>query len=232
MTVVSTFEIKIAAILAMLLDHAGEFFWPQVIWLRWVGRLAFPLFAWLVANGVKHTQDEKKYLIRLVVFAVVSQWPYLWARQSLQPDFWGLNVLFTLALGLLAIWAVKSKANNWGKLGFLFLICAAAVGLKMDYGATGVLSVLASYVFFDSWRALVFSQAIIFSAGFWLVGIWNLAMPGQLKIGISGYNELLAPLAFLVIYFYDGKLGPKAKYLFYVVYPLQFVIIGFLRRYI
>jgi hypothetical protein len=214
----------------MLLDHLGVFFLPQVFWLRWLGRLAFPLFGWMIANGARNTHSEKKYLKRLLVFAVISQWPYVWVKGMLESNFWGLNVIFTLVLGLVAIMVVKRKMNKLGKIGLVMGLCAVAIGLQTDYGVTGVLSVLASYVFFERWKVLVGVQTVIFFGVFVMVGLWNYLALGKLQIGISGYNEMLAPLAFLLIYFYNGKMGPKAKYLFYVVYPLQFVIIGMVKR--
>src|SRR5258706_7044420 len=99
----TVFDIKIIAIITMIIDHVGEFFFPQFFLLRVVGRLSFPLFAWLIANGAHHTKNINVYLKRLFIFAVISQIPLSVANFQLDPRLWYLNVLFTLFLGLFAL---------------------------------------------------------------------------------------------------------------------------------
>jgi len=226
----TTFGIKLVAIGTMVVDHLGIFIWPDCGWLRMVGRLSFPLFAWLIANGVRHTRNRKSYLLRLLIFAVVSQLPYVAANRQIQTDFWKLNVLFTLALGLAAIYLVQKIHTRWGQVMAVAAVGAAAWILRVEYGAYGVLSVLASYIFFTRWPQLVFFQTIIFSAPYLLAGALMWSMWGMVEVKVFDFNQLLAPLAFILVYFYSGKQGTKAKYLFYIFYPLQFVVFYWLKK--
>src|SRR6266702_2418964 len=99
----NTFTIKVIAVGLMVIDHVGVFFFPDISLLRIIGRGAFPLFAWLIANGVYHTSNINNYLNRLLFFAVISQVPYLLANRQIDFFFTQYNVLFTLFLGLLTI---------------------------------------------------------------------------------------------------------------------------------
>src|SRR5205085_4973530 len=96
----TTFQIKLIAIIAMVIDHIGLFFFPHILLLRIIGRLAFPLFAWLIANGAHHSKNPTKYLTRLFLFALLAQIPFILINRLIDPSFWELNVLFTLFLGL------------------------------------------------------------------------------------------------------------------------------------
>lgn len=218
----SVFDLKLVAVATMVADHLGAFFFPGVVWLRVVGRLSFPLFGWLVANGARHTENAGGYLRRLVVFAVVAQAPFVLAKRAVEPNFWELNILFSLALGLVAI-LVTRGGYGWGvKAAGMAGICAMAVLLRVEYGAVGVLSMVASYLFFPRWVELICWQILIFAA--------PLLMPGVLGAGSYGNIQILAPLAFVLVYFYSGKQGPRGKYWFYAFYPVQFVVIYLLKR--
>src|SRR5882724_7582394 len=98
----TAFTIKIIAIITMIIDHIGLFFFPTVPELRLIGRLSFPLFAWLIANGAYHTHNIRLYLKRLVICAIVSQVPFIMVNKHLDSDIWLLNVVFTLSIGLVA----------------------------------------------------------------------------------------------------------------------------------
>jgi hypothetical protein len=107
---------------------------------------------------------------------------------------------------------------------------AAAWILRAEYGAYGVLSIVASYVFFSEWPKLIFSQMIIFATPYLFAGALMLSMRGIVEVEVFNFNQLLAPLAFIWVYFYSGKPGPKAKYLFYIFYPAQFGVFYLIKR--
>ena len=227
---VTVFDIKLVAIASMVIDHLGVFFFPGVTWLRVVGRAAFPLFAWLVANGARHTRDGWAYLVRLAAAAVVSQPIFILAQRLVDPTYGKLNVLFTLALGLAAIGIMRKSGGRWGKALVLVGMCLVAEVGRVEYGAVGILAVVVSDLFFDRWALLVYWQGLVFAAPFILAGVLAVISRGTAEVGISGYYQMLAPLAFILVYFYNGRQGPKMKYLFYVFYPGQFVVFYLLKR--
>lgn len=96
---------------AMLVDHVGSYLFPLDI-LRIIGRISFPIFAYQIGIGYKMTSSKKEYIKRLFVCGLISQAPYYLLRQ----DF-TLNILFTLLLGIFAIWSIEKE-----KYFFLFLI--------------------------------------------------------------------------------------------------------------
>jgi hypothetical protein len=216
-TAMNAFSIKLFAIILMVIDHIGLFFFPQYFVFRVVGRLSFPLFAWLIANGAYHTHNIKAYIIRIVVFALVAQIPFLMANRLIDPTFTMLNVLFTLGLGLGAIFVIKKTKN---KLMWV-LATAAMAGLahycNTDYGFFGVLSVAAFYLTFKSFPLTFLTQSCIYLFPFFF---------------LTGYKthfiEPFALFSLSFIFWYNKQEGPKAKYLFYVFYPLQYVVFYFL----
>lgn len=94
----TTFQIKFLAAILMVVDHVGVLFFPKVLAFRYLGRLSFPLFAWAIGQGEKHTKNFNVYLIKLIVWGIISQPIYYLVFRSLS-----LNILITLALGLLAL---------------------------------------------------------------------------------------------------------------------------------
>ena len=216
----TAFDIKLIAIVTMVIDHIGLFFFPNVLELRMIGRLAFPLFAWLIANGAYHTHNIKIYLVRLLALALISQVPFSLANHYRDSSYVGLNVLFTLCLGLIAIIIIKKIKY---KLVWIFgvLLCALTASfLNTDYGAMGVFSIVAFYIFFNNTKHLLLSQFIIYVIPYF-DALQQLYWPGLI--------ELLGLFSLIFIYFYNKKEGPKTKYLFYIFYPIQYVVIYLLQ---
>ncbi len=204
----SALQIKIIAIIAMVIDHMGLFFFPQFVWLRFIGRLAFPLFAWLIANGARHTHNIKRYLIRLFLFAFLSQVPFTLANRLIDPHFQDLDVLFTLFLGLVAIWGIQ-KMKYWvERLVIIFVCIAAAQILQTDYGGFGVAVVVTFYLFYTNFKRLVGAQIVLFF----------------LSCFILSPVEVFGLVALVFISMYNNQPGFRAKYLFYVFYPMQYVL--------
>ncbi len=203
----------------MIVDHVGLFFFPQALWMRALGRLAYPLFAWMIVNGAEYTQNVNKYLKRLLLFALISQPFYsLMLFKTGYMEF-SPNILFTLALGLLCVIAIK-KYQDIG-LHYLVITVAmlAANLLKLDYGAMGIISIVFFYIYKDSLLWTVISQSLVYC----LLG------PILMWLRIYPINEVtlaqpLALAALAIIATYNKKEGKKTGYIFYVLYPLQFVI--------
>jgi TraX protein len=213
----NAFQIKVIAIVAMIIDHMGLFFFPQVFIFRIIGRLAFPLFAWLIANGAYHTHNIGKYLLRLYLFALVSQIPYLFANRLIDPHFSGLNVFCTLFFGLLAITFIQ-RTSNW-TYWFLITVVFGAMAqlLQADYGGFGVAAIVLFYVFYANFKKLVIAQLLLFVAPFVFFPFY-----------LAGLFEPFGLLSLVFIKLYNNEPGPGAKYLFYIFYPLQYVVYYFL----
>ncbi len=174
-----------------------------------IGRIAFPIYCFLLIEGFIHTKNIARYSLRLFVFALISEVPFDLAlfHKAYTPMY--QNVFFTLLIGLLTMWGlskVKSRLN--GNIILSLLIIAAglvlAEGLNTDYGAAGVLFILLLYLY-----------------------RYNKSM--QLVVGcVSGIlilQEMAAPLSFLFISAYNGERGLKLKYLFYTIYPVHLILL-------
>ena len=215
------FALKCIAMVTMLIDHTGMVLFPRYMIFRMIGRLAFPIYCFLLVEGAVHTSNWKKYLGRLFLFALISEIPFnlavggqLWYPKT-------QNVFFTLFLGLLAVLLLKAPnvgRNRWLITGIrviLVLVLVLAAGLaRTDYGAGGVIFILVFYVFR--------SQLLLKSAAF-------AAATAFLYGGIENYAILsLAP-----ILCYNGKRGPGAlKYAFYVFYPAHLLLLYLLATYV
>ncbi len=199
----SSFQIKVLAAFLMTIDHIGVVLFPHQLALRYIGRLSFPLFAWLVGQGEKHTKSFKAYLLRLATWGVISQPVYYLLFNNL----WGLNILFTLALGLLAIRLgklINSKCLVW------VMFAAIAQVINSSYGAYGVLTVTLlsefSYISLSWWTK------------WFLLNIFTLVIPS-----FPDY-QFLALAAPSVLILWNSKQGQKLK-LFYLFYPVHLCVI-------
>lgn len=134
--------IKLVAIITMIIDHTGVIFFPGVLWLRMIGRIAFPLFCWGIVIGFERTRDWRVYALRLLLVGAITQ-PFF--MMALTHSWTELNVMATLLLGLLAISGIREKwafSHIWAPL--LSLIVSAA--FQMDYGWRGVLLIILMYL--------------------------------------------------------------------------------------
>ncbi|MDO5022686.1 MAG: TraX family protein [Eubacteriales bacterium] len=229
-----TVFIRVVAFVAMLIDHVGLLFFPRELWLRAIGRIAFPLFCYGIVFGLVYSKNVKKYALRLFVFALISQYPYMLA---LNHSIEELNVLFTLLLGLIAIWGIREN-----KYGSRILAPALSLVLSyvitMDYGFKGVLFIIFAYMCRQSKQA--FAAMMISFCLYWgtnsinmLYGLFNcesLFCAGLLK-SIRPFFQLqtlaLLALPFIII---DTDSGLKRiKHLGYLVYPGHLLILYFIQ---
>ena len=127
--------LKLIAIVSMLIDHIGSVFFPEVRVLRWIGRLAFPIFCYCMTVGLLYTHDIKKYLFRLGIFALISQPCYIFAFHPY--DFWSQftnwNIFFTLFLSLLAMYGWKER--KWWLFALTFFVIS---WWNFDYSSNGI----------------------------------------------------------------------------------------------
>ena len=139
----SALDLKLLAMAAMLVDHMGYLLFPTVMWMRYVGRLAFPIFAFQIAEGWYRTHNREKYTLRLLI----SEVPFDLAFSGTPVDAGYQNVLWTFFIAAAALWAMEAMRRLQIPLP-LAALCAGAAGyllgeaLQSDYFGPGVLTVL------------------------------------------------------------------------------------------
>jgi hypothetical protein len=230
----TAFSIKLIAMLTMVVDHSGLYFFPQYWSLRIIGRLSFILFAWLIANGARHTKDTKKYMLRLLALGLVAQYPFYLLNEMSNVVGSGLNIGFTLSMGLLMILIHREVSSGYIKLLYFTLIIAGAQILNVDYGPAGVLSILLFYVYFDDLKAIVLSQSAVYLS-FNLVPLIYKFSSGDTLLTSLDVMKLIQPLALLslvFVYLYNKKPGYKDRYLLYLFYPGHFVLMILIKHFI
>lgn len=210
----SSFVLKIIAVISMLIDHSGYLIFDKFSFMNYIGRLAFPIFAFLITEGYTHTSNLKKYFFRLLIFAVISQIPFM----LLFPSNFTLNILFTLALGLLAI-TVYNKLNN-KVLGILFVAACSVLAhfLHFDYGWFGIAIIFIFYVFKNK-KAYM---NILFSITTFINYIYYFAKTLRIEYLLI---FLFCTLSLIPINLYNGKKGKNIKYFLYLFYPLHLIVL-------
>lgn len=137
--------LKFIALLTMLIDHIGYLLFPQFFIFRIIGRISFPIFAYLIAIGAKRTSNIKRYSLRLLGFALISQIPYNLFTQNLLFSFHAPNIFFTLLAGLLLILCFQKRDMLSLFIALTILICVG--WLDLSYSYYGILLILSFYVF-------------------------------------------------------------------------------------
>lgn len=247
---VTGFTLKMIAVISMLIDHTAATIiermligggtvsygfvvdhWDAVYYvylaMRCIGRLAFPIYCFLIVEGFVHTRNVKKYAFRLFLFALISEVPFDLAVKNSFWDFSYNNVFFTLCIGLIVIALVDAinkrisirKEDQTLRYLVLFGRCVldaviifagmllAEYGLNTDYGAGGVVTIVLLYLLRNN-RAVAFSVAVIILAV------------------MCGAVELFAFLALVPVLLYNGQRGRQSKYFFYAFYPAHLLILS------
>lgn len=202
--------LKVIAMLSMLIDHIAYYYGCDNPYLyelmRTVGRIAFPTFAFLLAEGFVHTRNRQKYLISLFAFALLSEIPWMLLNHD-----GSHNVIFTLLAGILGLHVIENSKSHWVTAICITLIGLATILADTDYSWRGFDLVLIFYMF----RGRPELQTLF-------------GIPLMYEYGIMGVL-----VAFSVIWLYNGERGfiqGKAwKYAFYAFYPVHLMMIYYLR---
>jgi len=208
--------LKIIALISMTFDHVGLTFFPSALWMRIVGRLAFPIFAFMIAEGCRYTKHKARYLGTLAIMALVMQIIYFVFEKSLY-----MCIFVTFTLSVSCIYAIDNFKKQKNFISFIFAfgvlvgvfyltkILTQNTSFWVDYGFWGVM--LPPVVYFCKNKT---QKAIAFTIMLILVSL-DLG-------GIQLYSLLSIPLIVL----YNGKRGKlNLKYLFYMYYPLHLAVI-------
>lgn len=240
---ISGFTLKVIAVITMLIDHtaatileraiyggyANSFvtpanmeFWQKIyLDMRIIGRMAFPIYCFLLVEGFKYTRNRWKYASRLFLFSLISELPF---DLAFQKSFWDMsynNVFFTLLLGILTImeidWFCQKSVLGDGVIGKAYkavdiLVTMGAMMwiaenlLHTDYGAAGVVAIVIMYLLYEK-RILGFMLSLI-------------------SLGcMSSMLEFAALVMVFPLAYYNGTRGKQIKYFFYVFYPAHLLIL-------
>lgn len=232
----TSFVLKIIAMISMFCDHFGYAFMGYFSYFNYIGRIAFPIFAFQISEGFTHTKNLKKYFLRLLAFAFISQIPfYLFLQKFIPNTIDELNIFFTLLLGLLSIiiYDYFSKVENQelnyklfgipfkNLIGIVFALFIAYIGelLKVDYGFWGIIVIFAFYLLKNKKLAMIICYITLCIIRY---GI-NIFLYGFHIEYI--YRALATMLPIIFIWLYNGKQGYKIKYLLYLFYPLHLLLL-------
>ena len=245
---ISSAELKNIAVVTMLIDHIGAVIVIRLLiqkglygamvgqeaYIAWVGhnrgmygtymamriigRFAFPIYCFLLAEGFQKTRNVKRYLGRMLLFALISEVPFDLAFSGKLWNMQYQNVFFTLFIGLMVLAGLRlvdqrlAGPETWRKLAGVGLYAviivagsALALALKTDYSFKGILAITVLYLFRSHRKAQIWAGVIIF-----------LLMDGM---------EMIAALSFLLIRFYNGARGRQNKYFFYFFYPAHLLLL-------
>lgn len=235
---VSSAMLHILGMTFMLLDHMWATITPGHAWMTCLGRIAFPIFAFMIVEGFYHTHNLKKYMLRLLIAAIISEIPFnlMYGSQWIYPYHQNVLWTFLVALGIIClIEKVKKKQKLWLTIvaSFFLMLLGVLVGTidMADYYGMGVATVFVFYLFHGRKWWCYLGQLI-------LLGWINLEMLGGLcyPVTILGYDlEILqqgfAMLALIPIWLYRGRQGYHAKwfqYACYAFYPVHCLILAIL----
>ncbi len=230
----SSFVLKIIAIISMLCDHSGDAFIGGLSPFNIIGRIAFPIFAFQLVIGYKNTSNFKKYMTRLVIFALISQIPfYIFTHDVIHNDTLILNIFFTLILGIMGIVFWDHFSNKFLKVISVIAIASLAQLIRVDYGYWGVLLILFIYLFCptinkDNHKSNK-ANLIVFVTGY--LALCFIKFFSYFKLVSVAMTFALMLFTFLPIIFmllYNGKKGPSIKYFFYLFYPVHLLILDLL----
>ncbi|HOA80418.1 MAG TPA: TraX family protein [Defluviitaleaceae bacterium] len=192
--------LKLLAAIIMLIDHIGAVLFPEIIILRIIGRISFPLFAYCLVVGFQYTSNIKKYALRLLLFSIVSQpiyvlvFNYSWSR---------LNIMPTLLMGLILLYCLREK--KWIIFGILITI---VLFIDFSYGIEGILLIILFYVFREKKNLAIITTSLLL-----------------LKPLFYGHIQGFAVLSIPFIFSNTNIKVKINKYFFYLFYPLHLLVL-------
>lgn len=211
--------LKLIAMLAMLIDHVGLYLFPTVLVMRMIGRIAFPIFAYMIAEGCRYTRNRFRYLVGIAGLGVICQIVMTVATRSLH-----MGILLTFSLSIAIIYATDAFLAQRTPLrgGVLATILLAVIfvavvmpylleshNFKLDYDIFGVMLPVLLYYARGRMPKLLTATALLL-----------------IHALLSNYVQLCALFAIPLLFFYDGTRGrARMKYLFYIFYPLHLAVI-------
>lgn len=232
--------IKLLACLSMLIDHAGKMLFPQIIEMRLIGRLAFPMFAYSIAVGAVYTGDPIRYLSRIALLALVSQPLYalgldhansamfsvsffdnpLGALHAFYINSWQKpSILLTLFLGLCILTALRNR--RWVLALFVYILCAR-FSSELDYGLGGIRLIILFYALCEHQLA-----ALVLLCAYMIV--WSMGV-GYTFFGQSFGMRIFALPAVVFCCLPMKRRMHLPRWFVYAFYPAHLIVLAFLSR--
>lgn len=259
------FALKSIALASMIIDHIGKVFYPTIAmsdWFGfnipdffvWIGRIAFPVYAFLIAEGCRKTRSMPKYIRRLALFSVISEAFYYMAFHSYNGSGMELvkeafvsmsnlrfgNVFSTLTLGVIAVYVyqlLNARKTKWLALlniPSLLILMIIAGCCHTDYEGFGVILIFLLYILPEKKVPVLILWSTIVYLG-WVS--WNGRMLMWFQALSTGYIDtyyipcwVFACGSAVLAYLYNGERGRKVKWAFYIAYPLHLLIIAAVRE--
>lgn len=206
--------LKIIALSSMIIDHYGAIFHSDINIYRIIGRLAFPIYCFLLVEGYQYTSNISKYIKRLLIFALISEVPFDFAFYG-GLEFKHQNIFFTLTIGLIAMYLIDKQEGKYvfNDTAVFIGACVIAMIFMVDYSFLGIIYILLFHKVRDypKQKKLLIVFIIMF----------------LLNLISTGWVQQFSLLSIPIIYLYNGKLGPKNKLsqmFFYAAYPLHLFV--------
>ena len=231
--------LKVVAMAAMLLDHAGKMLFPQYPVFRILGRLAFPIYAYCLAMGSVYTKHPLQYVSRMILLALISQPLYALGLNHANSAMYAIpfserpleaawnfylnswrepSILFALTCGLILLWAIR---NRQFVIAFaMYVFCWRAQGY-LDYGLRGIHLMLLFYLLCE-YRLI---SAVCVAA---FMAVWGLSGGGYSLFGVQFSVQLFALAALPLIYISTDSRLKLPKWLFYSFYPAHLAVLWYL----
>lgn len=252
---ISAYTLKMIAIIGMAMQHTALVLGEVIpAWLHFPlqfgGGFTFPIMAFFVVEGYKHTSNLKKYMGRILIFALISQIPYMIAFESLFLFGITFNIMFTIFIGLLMLVLYDKMKIRW--LFWVIFVIVSIATIFADWGIVGIVMIL-MYHIIKSDKARKIATPIVAGSFTFVFGIIVAAVVAVMMIvsgdpifadafgadtlqsvddAIVGLAGLMFPLgsfaSIAVLLNYNGQRGRNMKYMFYVFYPLHFVVLALL----
>ena len=235
-----SFHLKIIAIVAMLINHLGTSFhlshsYPVIFcFTEIIGKITFPVMAFLLVEGFHYTHNVKKYASRLAIFWLISIYPFHWLHYPLKslitPDELVNNIFFTLLMGLLLIWSYSKITNKIMKIAIVVFFSLATI--LSDLNVIGPLIIFSFYIIKDKKKKVIIPMITMTSFIMLIYIILYFVYPASIpNIGtlLTGFGPLInIPL----LLSYNGKRGKNNTYIkwgFYWFYPVHLTLLALLR---
>jgi hypothetical protein len=217
-------QLKILASVIMVVDHIGAVFFPSLLILRVIGRIAFPIYAFLIVEGYLHTSNVHKYWMRLGVFALISEIPFDYCFSHSLVNWDAQNIFFTLCEGVLMLYLFERLHKVKPVLAYVSPLVFMIINILIhgDYSYVGILIILGFYLCREkpakAWAWIPAVQLIQMTEILFVTG----------KVFIGNLIQMAQVMAIPFIMAYNGQRGRSWKYFFYAFYPGHLLLLGLL----